>query len=403
MYIAPKEICCGCEACINVCPTSAISMLPDIKGFEYPFINDAKCIHCNSCRKTCPAIKEIVRGTEQHQHFYGAQVYDIQDLMNSSSGGAFIALARKIIAQGGVVFGCKLDKELKPIYSVARTNEQLLPFQGSKYAEAEIGTVFKVAKEELDLGRLVLFTGNPCKLEGLRHFLQRDYKNLICCEIICHGLPSRKFFSDYIEYEEDILNCQITNLSFRDKHRGWGYLLKLNYVNAEGNETIKYRRSEECYYFDYFNNGFFFRDSCYACKYASLNRCSDITIGDFWGIHEFYPEKTSVDGYSVIIASTERGRSLIESCKDELDLFNIKSEEATKYNQNIVKSTLKPDDNEDEWNIYLEIGVKEFAKRYALSHQKQILIGKFKRVIPFHAFITIRRLKKRLLRKDSSK
>ena len=39
-----KEECCGCTACYAICPKEAICMAEDEEGFEYPQINDDKCI-----------------------------------------------------------------------------------------------------------------------------------------------------------------------------------------------------------------------------------------------------------------------------------------------------------------------------------------------------------------------
>ena len=42
--IKKKEQCCACYACYSICPTKAIDMIEDDKGFKYPEINKGKCI-----------------------------------------------------------------------------------------------------------------------------------------------------------------------------------------------------------------------------------------------------------------------------------------------------------------------------------------------------------------------
>ncbi len=49
-----KEDCCGCTACYSICPKEAINMFDDVEGFEYPHIDELKCICCYKCIFVCP-------------------------------------------------------------------------------------------------------------------------------------------------------------------------------------------------------------------------------------------------------------------------------------------------------------------------------------------------------------
>lgn len=53
-----KEECCGCTACYAICPKAAISMAEDEEGFEYPQINESKCVRCFQCLQVCPIKKD---------------------------------------------------------------------------------------------------------------------------------------------------------------------------------------------------------------------------------------------------------------------------------------------------------------------------------------------------------
>ncbi len=63
-----KEECCGCTACYAICPKGAIFMVEDQEGFEYPQINESKCVRCYQCIKVCPikAVKENSRKTKDY-------------------------------------------------------------------------------------------------------------------------------------------------------------------------------------------------------------------------------------------------------------------------------------------------------------------------------------------------
>ena len=53
-----KQDCCGCTACYAICPKQAISMQPDEEGFDYPHIDEKKCVRCYMCLKVCPIRSE---------------------------------------------------------------------------------------------------------------------------------------------------------------------------------------------------------------------------------------------------------------------------------------------------------------------------------------------------------
>jgi ferredoxin len=50
-----KEECYGCTACYAICPRNAITMVEDEEGFEYPQIDENKCVECSMCLKACPS------------------------------------------------------------------------------------------------------------------------------------------------------------------------------------------------------------------------------------------------------------------------------------------------------------------------------------------------------------
>ena len=58
MYLTSnvKSECCGCGACLNVCPKKAISMNEDDMGFLYPTIEMEECVNCHLCEKVCPVV-----------------------------------------------------------------------------------------------------------------------------------------------------------------------------------------------------------------------------------------------------------------------------------------------------------------------------------------------------------
>ena len=86
-----KGSCCGCTACANICPNSAITMKEDKEGFLQPIINNKKCNNCHLCEKVCPLNKEKSSSGFEPITFATMANNDIR--VKSSSGGMFTILA----------------------------------------------------------------------------------------------------------------------------------------------------------------------------------------------------------------------------------------------------------------------------------------------------------------------
>lgn len=194
--INDKEKCCGCGACVQVCSKQCITMQSDEEGFCYPAVNRDKCVDCGICNIVCPMLNQ----SQAHRPLLSLAYKNPSETerLRSSSGGLFIELANCIIAQQGVVFGVTYDANWMPVHSYADNKEDIRAFMGSKYVQSRIGNSYAYAKRFLREGRIVLFSGTPCQIAGLKAFLGKDYDNLITIEIMCHGVPSPGVWKDYI-------------------------------------------------------------------------------------------------------------------------------------------------------------------------------------------------------------
>lgn len=330
--IKEKKDCCGCGACEQACPRSCITMQEDNEGFLYPNINKAICIKCGLCNKVCPVINQARERSPLTT--YAAKHKDEQIRLESSSGGIFTAIAQYVIKKGGIVFGARFDKKWCVIHDYTETEQGLAAFRGAKYVQSQIGESYINAEFFLKKGRLVLFSGTPCQIAGLKRFLRKEYRNLLTIDFICHGVPSPMVWHEYlnnkithrskgenttflshsIENKEDIY---IENISFRDKKSGWKkYSITITFSIPDG---IKKRNSisiSEPFNKNIFLRGFlanlYLRPSCYACPAKNLKSQSDITIGDFWGIQNVLPNIDDDKGISVIIVNSMNGEIYIK-------------------------------------------------------------------------------------------
>ena len=192
----PAELCSGCGACRSVCPIKAIHFEKQEDGFLYPVV-DKTCVSCGICLKTCPVIRETAPVDREAVTVLAAQNRDEKQLLASSSGGVFVALAEMILADGGIVFGAAWDTDFQLRHRAVEHTEDLSLLMGSKYVQSEIGDAYILVKHYLEQQKPVLFSGTPCQVRGLRAFLKEDYVNLYTVDIVCHGVPSQDSLNRY--------------------------------------------------------------------------------------------------------------------------------------------------------------------------------------------------------------
>lgn len=303
--IQDKSQCCGCSACLHICPKNSITFKEDKEGFLYPHVNKETCIDCGLCEKVCPVLNQDEERIPEK--VYAAKHEDDEIRMKSSSGGVFTLLADRIIDEGGVVFGARFNDKWEVIHDYTETKEGLASFRGSKYVQSYIGDSYKIAESFLKSGRKVMFTGTPCQIAGLKKFLRKEYDNLLAVDFVCHGVPSPMVWRKYLEEEiADQGGAQLTGVNFRDKSIGWkNFSFVLNFSKDEGTIKHNYAVSSvftENTYMKAFLSNLSLRPSCYACPAKAGKSGADITIGDFWGIENVMSEFDDDRGVSLIYA-----------------------------------------------------------------------------------------------------
>lgn len=330
--IVDDKLCCGCSACQNICPKKAIEMRDDESGFQHPVINQEKCINCMMCKKICPIIN--TKKIKDNQEAYSAYNINEEERKKSSSGGIFILIAKKIIDLGGVVFGAYFDEDMILKHGYVENKDELNKFQTSKYVQSKIGNMYSIARNFLNNGKLVFFTGTPCQIQGLKNFLKKDYENLYTQDIICHGVPSPLAWKKYIEYRKKIDNEKIIeNVNFRNKENGWSnYNVIFKYKNKKYKEI--YRND---WFMKAFLNNLIIRNSCTNCKFKKEYRSSDITLGDFWGINKIKKEMYDDKGTSLIIVNSKKGNKILKLIENEIKISSVPIEEAVRFNPSFNK------------------------------------------------------------------
>lgn len=300
--------CCGCEACANICPKNAISMIRDAEGFAYPKINSELCIKCGRCDATCPSLNFHEKLAEKLPKVLLAINLDEKVRRHSSSGGVFSALSDLILNDGGIVFGAGFDENFHVVHTSAENFDEMENLRGSKYVQSQIGDIYRRVKKELSTGRKVLFSGTPCQCVGLKSFLGKDFENLLTMEIFCHGVPAPEIWEQYIDYRGQ--GNEISRVDFRNKRNGWSAKMPFKITFKNCGSYSKFGNND-AYYQEFLLNTFL-RPSCHSCKFRFPNGQGDISIGDAWGIKNFAPEMNDGRGTSLLITHTSKGQNFID-------------------------------------------------------------------------------------------
>ena len=331
--IVNKQDCCGCSACVQRCPKQCISLQEDEEGFLYPKVNVNYCIKCGLCEKVCPVIHPYEKRIPLQT--YAAINKDENIRMQSSSGGVFTLLAEKIIDEGGVVFGARFDENWQVTLDYTESKEELAAFRGSKYVQARVEDTYKQCEQFLKDGRNVLYSGTPCQISGLKHFLRKEYDNLLAVDFVCHGVPSPKVWRRYLS---DLTSKEfVQQISMRAKNSGWkNFSFKVDY-DADKSVLSFSSLATDNAYMKAFLSDLILRPSCHSCVAKECSSKADVTIADYWGIWEVEPAFFDNKGTSVVLIHNQNLRDLFEN----LNLKYIKSayEDVVKYNSALVRSS----------------------------------------------------------------
>lgn len=308
MVAVMNDTCTGCAACEEVCPTNAISMVLNSKGFYEPSVDETKCVNCSRCIQSCPLnTKQVVWPKKAYYGWNSSS----EVLFKSSSGGAFYSIAQTVLQKGGVVFGATYSEDWKDIVFECTDDVALEKLQKSKYTVSAASGLYKRIRKYLNDGRQVLFTGTPCQCAGIKSVFGNEYGNLITCDFICGGMPSLSFYREHIEALQKKYGSPITSLDFRSKEWGWGRM-RLFARFENGKKYIK--RDFADVYFKCFNAKVSVRKVCAGCPYYHFHR-SDFTIADYWGYRAAGIKKHK-SGMSLVVCNNEKAEKIFGGIKD---------------------------------------------------------------------------------------
>ena len=318
--IIDKAQCCGCNACGDVCTKNAIDFKADVEGFWYPEVNKSLCTDCGLCETVCPInnIRDLKKNDYPKPAYTFAAVHkNMRIRWNSTSGGAYTALAETMLQEGGYVSGAIYNEGFTGVHNyVTNLPEDLEKLRSSKYLQSNAEGLFKEIKSLLIKGEKVLACGTPCQMAALRCFLRKDYENLLIVDFVCRGVNSPKVYRAYLDSLEKKFGSKVVYVKAKNKELGWRNLTrKVIFENGQSYYGVSmiddFRRG--------YHTNVFCRPSCYNCQFKDFPRISDITIADYWGIEKVDKNLDMNIGTSMILLNSNKGIAYFEKVKDKLD------------------------------------------------------------------------------------
>lgn len=359
MYFQTKDKseCCACTACVNACPQSCIHMVQDEEGFSYPKIDETSCINCHLCEKVCP-MEHPDYSNSHTPNAFAVLLKDVEQRKQSSSGGAFYAIATFVLKNDGVVIGATMDENLQVRHVAIDSRDELFRLRGSKYVQSSLDGVFSIVKEVLVDGKWCYFVGTGCQVAGLKAFLRKPYDRLITSDLVCHGVPSQKLFDMHISYLEEKYKDKVIDYQFRNNSL-WGVCEICDFANHKTIMNPSYELSPYLYSFMY---AMTYRYSCYDCKFACIPRQGDITLADYWGVKELFPQIDITHGVSLVLVNTGQGEKVWMEVKESYEFYESTVEDGARYNGNLVKKSEKPALRDGIYERINELGYKKVAE-----------------------------------------
>lgn len=300
---------------------------------------------------------------------YAVKHKSIDVRMASQSGGAFTAISDYILNENGVVYGCIVDKDFNAVHFRADNPADRDKMRKSKYIQSDMGNMFRLVKSDLVNNRIVLFSGTSCQAAGLLAYLGKEYSNLICLDIVCHGVPSPKVWKDYLYWQENHHKEKIHMINFRNK-TDFGWRSHVETLIFENGKKVNSKIFTTLFY-----SHMILRPSCFCCPYKDIIHPADITIADYWGIENINPDIDDNKGISLVLINNERGKEIFDKIITAIEYQVTRIEDSLQ--PPLVEPFNIPNNRKNFWDDYHNVPFKKIANKYG----KQSVFAKIKQII----------------------
>lgn len=359
--VCKENQCVGCMACVEVCTKGAISIVDSKKAYNAN-IDEEKCINCGACKCVCPNVNPV----KKNNPISWKQGWAIDETVRqmASSGGFATAISKAFTENGGYVVSAVFS-DGRFIFSYTDRCDDVAKFSGSKYVKCNPTGIYKEIKKLLLKGQRVLFIALPCQVAALKNYVSINLQDcLYTIDLICHGTPSPKLLEDFLsQYQTELGNIKAIEFRVKD-----------HFQLKTGVKSFSTPGTTDCYLIA-FLNGLIYTDNCYVCSYATLQRCSDLTLGDSWG--SSLPLKEQKKGISLAVCMTEKGEELLHMAALHLEEVNLAN--AIAHNHQLERPSEQPD-RRDTFFLDLNKGI-DFNSLIYRRYPKQCIKQKIKALL----------------------
>lgn len=368
------DACCGCGACADICPKVAITMQRK-DGFDYPVVDYNLCVECGLCKRVCAFQKAKISESNCIEAYACKNSDSVR--MRSSSGGIFTAASDCVLNMGGVIYGACFDEAMVLRHARATDTAGRNSMRGSKYIQSSTAGIFRQVKQDLENGSHVLFTGTPCQVTALKSFLGREYEHLVCVDIICHGVPSPEVWEQFVQYIENKYSGKLTDYAFRNKAVSWR---RYSPTATFADGSVVGENDHTGSFIELFRYDVCLRPSCTSCRYTSLHREGDLTIGDFWGIENVFPQLDDGKGVSSVMVNTEKGVTFLRQLQADLDLTPCTQDQIALKQPNMFQPSRYSNKAEPFQRDYRSTPFPAVLRKYTRVGLKRRIIDVIKRL-----------------------
>ena len=356
-------------------------MQPDSYGFVYPKIDSKKCIECKQCESVCPVLHFEKSRLSSNSTIYAAYSKDETVRLESSSGGIVTEIAKIILNRGGLVIGAAYTDDFSVNHIRISSVNNLSSLRGAKYTQSNLNNIFHDIRTLLENNNELLFIGTPCQVAGLKAFLKKSYEKLITIDFICHGVPSPMAWKSYVYYRAEKDNCgeYPYHINLRSKHTGWSHYQYSNLYEYKNGKKYSAKSGDDLF-MKLFVGNYINRESCSNCHFKGIERVSDFTVGDFWGIWDIMPEFDDNKGTSIVAVHTEIARSIIFLLSERINLKRVDRRSAYKQNPSMFYSSL-PNNKRFEILELISQGNFNQIEEIIKKRKKYSIISYIKRII----------------------
>lgn len=355
----PKSSCCGCSACATLCPVKAIVMQEDKRGFLYPVIDEKRCIRCGKCKRICDFKKKESIKTANSVLVFASRAKNPKVVRESSSGGLFTVLSDWFLEQQGAIASVVYDYQQQlPVFRLYTDRQTRDAARGSKYIQAVMGDIYYecISWLEENPDKLLLFVGVGCQVAGFRKVLTEKglRERVVLVDLICHGQPSSKLWIDYIRKLERDAGGKVDYVTFKDKRMGWNQPTAFVQIGDKEVPLEEY----SCWFYEQLS----LRNACFRCPYTCIERDTDLTIGDYWGIESVLPDFYDPMGNSLILVQSDMGRRLLTTLQDRIELAKSLVQDCLQ--PRLYSPAQKNPQAEMFWKDFEKFGVEKLVRKY---------------------------------------